>query len=61
MSDDDGAVDVASALKDAMYLANDCWEFVESESARGHIDDAIHHLKAARDEVRDAEHGGQQQ
>jgi hypothetical protein len=45
--------DVASRLRAAMYEVNDCWEYTESESAKAHIDDAIHHLKAARTKVGD--------
>lgn len=43
----DDSEDVYDRLRDAMYEVNECWEHVDDESTKGHIDDAIHHLKAA--------------
>jgi len=47
--------DVTTRLRDAMYEINDCWEHVDSNAAGAHIDDAIHHLKAALREVEEHE------
>lgn len=45
--------DVESRLREAMYEVNECWEHAEKEPTKAHIDDAIHHLKAAIESEKD--------